>query len=269
MIPHLGPQPGNTFLDALLMLALRHEHWQNAPEAWASGAGESRAQFGRLARHLLTRYPVPVFLDAAWFEGFGPDGQQHQDWFVHVGNGHNLRRATLPLRLTEKAAHHFLYAPPDSSIVAGLRWGQCLALGGDEYLACALAESRLGGILPDEEFWESVTHWLVNNYIGPARMDTAHVGPIVDFLFAQKFGEPTKRGPDLPPTYDDPPEPGLSMKGRTLAALLKRIDEWHEQLAKDAKRPRTVWEPSGIAPLYVQQPDEHKMTNTWIDSGTA
>ena len=256
----LGPQPGNSFLDALLMLALRHEQWQSAPEAWRSSADSPlRAQFGSLSRHLLSRYPVPPFLDTAWFEGFSPEGWQHQDWFIHIGNGQNIRRATLPLRLTEKAAHHFLQAPDDSSIVAALRRGQTLALGGDTYLADAIAASRLGSILPDEAFWQSVIHWLVNN----AQRDTAHVAPIVDFLFAQKFGEPIRPGVGGPLTYHDAPEPGLSMKGRTFAALQRRVEEWHEQLARDARKPRSEWEPCGIAPFHVQEADTHKTLCTW------
>ena len=36
VIPYLGPQPGNTFLDALLMLALRYDEWQNERRSVAS-----------------------------------------------------------------------------------------------------------------------------------------------------------------------------------------------------------------------------------------
>ena len=259
VVPYLGPQPGNTFVDALLMLALRHDHWRNAPETYRKSAVEPRDQFAGLTRHLLARYDVPAFMDAAWFEGFTPEGRQHQDWFNHIGDGHNIRRANMPLRMTEKAAHHFLQAPAEGSIVAALRWGQTIALGGSEYLAQAIADSRLGSILPEEAFWESLIHWFVNQ----PKMDVAQVGPIVDFLWEQRFGEPTRHGLDGPVTYDSAPEPGLSMKGRTLAALLKRVDEWHEQLAKDARRPRTEWQPCGLTPFCLQAVDSQKTLNTW------
>ncbi len=259
VIAYLGPQSGNTFVDALLMLALRHEQWRNMPEACRMEGSHARGQFARMARHLFARYDVPAFMDAGWFEGFTPVSRQHQDWFLHIGNGQNIRRADLPLRLTEKAAHHFLQAPGDGSIVAALRRGQTVALGGSEYLAQAIAESRLGGILPDEAFWESVIQWFVNQ----AQMDVAQVGPIVDYLWEQRFGEPTRHGIDGPVTYDSAPEPGLSMKGRTLTALLKRVAEWHEQLAKDAKRPRTEWQPCGLTPFCVEARDMQKTLNTW------
>jgi hypothetical protein len=59
---YLGPQAGNTFLDALLLLALRYGSWLQPPETWAPPAPDetdSRAQFAGLARHLLARYPRP------------------------------------------------------------------------------------------------------------------------------------------------------------------------------------------------------------------
>lgn len=258
VIPALGPRAGNTFLDALLMLALRSERWLQAPEEWTPDASDARQQFGSLARHLLARYPVPAFLDAAWFEGFSPDGRQHQDWFLHIGSGQNIRRAELPVRLTEKAAHYFLQAPLDGSIVGALRWGQTIALGGDEYLARAIADSRLGEILPDEPFWESVLHFFVNQ----PRMDTSKVGPIVDFIYHRKFGESAFCA-DAPFDFSDAPEPGFSMKGRTLEALLKRVEQWHEQLARDNRKPRTAWEPTGIAAFSCEARDRQKVVNTW------
>jgi hypothetical protein len=258
MIPALGPQPGNTGLDGLLMLAIRHGQWLRQPEEWEPERLGARRQFLALARHLLCRYHVPIFLDAAWFEGFTPDAAQHRNWFVHIGSGQNIRSADVPVRLTKMAAHHFMSAPIDSSIVAALRWGQTLALGGSEYLAQSIAASRLGSILPDEPFWEAVIHFFVNN---PA-MDTSRVGPIVDFIYTHKFGECVGRAPDGTADYDAP-EPDFTMKGRTLVALQRRVDEWHELLAKDAKRPRTVWEPSGVAPLRIEERDRHGTLNTW------
>ena len=260
VLTSLGPQPGNTSLDALLMLALRHDQWTRPVEEWLPEHDDAAAQFASLTRHLLTRYYVPAFMDAAWFEGFTRHGCLHQDWFLHIGGGQNIRRAEIPVRLTERAAHHFLQAPPDFTIVGALRYGQVLGLGGDIYLARAVTESRLGRILPDEEFWTSVLHFFINN---PC-MRLSDIGPIVDYLYCQKFGEgepPAERSP-LP--YEDAPDPGLSMKGRTLAALLRRVEEWHEKLARESKRPRTSWQPSGIAPLHVDQPDRYKVPHSWV-----
>ena len=39
------------------------------------------------------------------------------------------------------------------------------------------------------------------------------------------------------------------MKGRTVEALLKRMEEWHEALARLDRKGRHTWNPSGIPPL--------------------
>ncbi|MCW3053261.1 MAG: hypothetical protein JWN14_2431 [Chthonomonadales bacterium] len=250
-VPYLGPQPGNTFLDSLLMLALRHAGWQQEPELWKPVAGSPRQQFHAFARHLFPGYDVPAFLDTAWFEGFTPHGESHRDWFLHIRSGQNIRSVEVPVVLTSMAAHHFLQAPENDSIVSALRWGQILALGGDASLAHAVAETRLSDILPDEPFWHSVLHFFVNQPdLSPHR-----VGPLVDYIHARKFGETTD--------FNLAPEPGFSMKGRTLPALQKRMEEWHALLAKEAKRPSVSWEPSGIAPFVVTERDPFGATNDW------
>ena len=112
----LGPQAGNTGLDALLHMALRHENWRRAPEEWepVSPFVPARDALGALARHLFARYEVPAFLDVAWLEGFAPHGAAHRNWFVHVGDGHNIRTAPdCPVHLTKMQAHHFSQAPGD------------------------------------------------------------------------------------------------------------------------------------------------------------
>ncbi len=251
----LGPQAGNTGLDALLHLALCHQNWLRPPEEWepASRTLPARDALGALARHLLARYPVPACLNGAWFEGFSTRGGAHRAWFVHVGGGRNIRTAPdCPVHLTKMQAHHFSQAPADFSLIAALRWGQVRGLGGGEPLAQAIGETRLEKILPDEPFWASVIHFFVNN---EARMPASAVGPLVDFIFSQKFGDE--------PDNSDAPELTFSMKGRTLAALQKRVDEWHEQLAKDSRRPRKSWAPTGIVGFHACERDAYGTANEW------
>ncbi len=258
-IASFGPNAGNTSLDALLLFALRQEQWIRNPEDWLPESGDNITQITELAQHLFARYSVPGFMKQAWFEGFSPEGWQHQNWYIHIGQGQNIRRAEIPLPLTEKAAHHFLFAPEQGTITGALRWGQVLALGGSEALASAIIESSLSEILPEEEFWYSVLHFFVNN----PQLPLHWVGPIVDFILAQKFGD-WKATPYDPRIGYDAPEPTFTMKGRTLNALYRRVEEWHEQLARDSKRPRNAWKPCGIAPFQVEEKDEFGAENIWL-----
>jgi hypothetical protein len=259
VIPYLGLQPGNSFPDALLLLAQRHREWIRAPEDWKPESHNARRRFGSLVRHLLAHYDVPAFMDAAWFEGESETAQRHQDWFLYIADGQNIRTAALPIALTKRAAHYFLKAPRDLSIPAALRWAQTRGMGGSAALARALIGSRLAEILPDEPFWTTVVQFFINY----PTLDPAQIGSIVDYLYHQKFASEEIFGPMGRVAHVGPPEPDLTMKGRTPAALLRRVEAWHRQLAQEAKRPPLEWARSGIGELHLlQREDEASETVT-------
>ena len=258
VIALLGPQPGNTFPDALYALACSHRFWLRPVEEWRPDTHNAPRQFSALARHLLARYDVPAFMDIAWFRGDDKTARRQQDWFRHVGTGANIRTAPgLTVHLTKMAAHHFLQAPPGFSIEQAVRWGQVRALGGDEHLVRALIGTRLGDTLGNadtEAFWATVIHFFVNNPL----LDTLYVGPIVDFVHHRKYV-----GDEAAPA-----DPNFSMKGRTAAALRRLVDDWHHDLAREEKRTVLDWAASGIgegtAPFrYVQCEREAGRAPVW------
>ena len=254
VISDLGYNEGNTFLDGLYALARRHADWQRDPEAWQPDTRNAHRQFGSLARHLLTRYAVPSFLDRVWFAGRDAQAQKHQDWFLHIGRGQNIRTANIPFPLTKMAAHQFLLAPEDFSLEAAIRWGQIRALGGSENLVRAVIGTRLGReleTLPDHEFWQSVIHFFVNNPM----LDTDWIQPMVDFIYHRKFMPREETSPDRQLLSLDPIEPTFSMKGRAAGALQLRVEEWHRQLAKETRSSFRQWEPSGIGSYAGFAPD--------------
>ena len=162
VLQNLGPQAGNTGLDALLQFARFHEAWLREPEAWTPETEDARGQVGSLARHLFARYPLPGFLDAAWLSGATEAGEAERQWFVHLGQGGKLEAIRFPLPMTHRAAHHFLLAPEEFTAVAAMRYGQICALGGREALARAVAETFLSELQSDGAFWLSVTQFFVN-----------------------------------------------------------------------------------------------------------
>lgn len=250
VVPHLGPQPGNTFSDALLALARRHAQWLQGPESWRPDTRNARRQFHSLACHLLARYPIPPFMAAAWFEG-SLKAVSYRDWFLHIGTGKNIRTADIPLHLTRMSAHHFLEAPADLPIPAALRWGQVLGLGGDVYLARTVIGSRLGGMMKDEPFWVSFLHFLINNPM----LDPACVGPMVDYIHHVRYDAREIVGEDGTVEVGPPLEPEFTMKGRTVPALWRRVEAWHRELAKEVRKPPVEWEPAGIGGLDLEEAD--------------
>jgi hypothetical protein len=166
----------------------------------------------------------------------------------------------VPLHLTKRAAHLFLQAPKDLPIEAALRWAQAQALGGDDILARALLATRLAELQNDEAFWQSVIFFFINNPM----LDFARIGAIVDYIHQRRFVPSEVLGPDGEVTGMAVPEPDFSMKGRTGIALLRRVEEWHRDLARETKRPPIEWAASGIGGLTHSFRDSAaKLDITW------
>ncbi len=237
---------------ALLALSAHRRDWLRTPDAWESSEGIAQQQFGSLVRHLVARYDVPRFLDTAWTEGLTPDGVQYQGWFKHVAAGRNPRTARgLPIPMTKRMAHHFLRAPDDFGILAAIRLGQVISLGGDEVMARSLLGTRLGTDFREHEFWTSVVRWFISH----PELSPADHGPIIDFLHEQKFVpsvlNPASRLTGQPrQSLLVAPQPNLTMKGRTPDAMLRSVEQWHRRLASQPMTYRE-WKPSGIVPLVV------------------
>ena len=250
-----GRCAGNTFVEALVAIAAYAPKWQRPLEAWKPRSHNAHRQFASLIRHLFALYEVPSFLDTAWFEGRDERGVQARKWFVHVAKGQNVRHCDLPIALSKKMAHHFMRAPSDVSIAEALRWAQVSGLGGDERLARAVIGTRLAENFSDDEFWTSVIRWLIANPM----LDLVHIGPIVDYLHAQKFVAP--EGVDPQGRRHQPPQPNLSMKGRSPDALLRQVDQWHRDLARQSNIRSREWHPQPFAEFEFVEGDV--AANNW------
>jgi hypothetical protein len=220
-------------------LALHCKDWRRAPEEWRPPNDNPIPLFSSLAHHLLADYPVPPVMLSSWFLAQSPEARRHQNWFKHLGLGGSLRTAGLPIRLTRRMAHEFLQAPSGLPVDYALRWAQILGLGGTDALAHALASTRLGRDFHADDFWVTVIHFFINNP-GFGERD---IVAIVDYLADQKFA--TRRV-----TIDDdvdvdlgPPQPDLTMKGRTPVSLLRQVARWREERADPSKirRERLIW----------------------------
>jgi hypothetical protein len=213
---HPSDRPGDNrqlFNIGLLDLALHHADWLRPVETWCPAAQNPWPLLSSLAQHLLALYPVPGFMTSVWLER--PPGQKlpQHEWYKHLGRGENIRTAQLPLRLTKAMAHWFMQAPHHYTAVAALRWGQVRGLGGSKALARAVAGTRLGKVLENEDFWESVAQFFVNH----PKLDLAQVGPVVDFLQHQRFEWKQGQRPDGGLAMLPPPRPDYEGSLRAIA----------------------------------------------------
>jgi hypothetical protein len=250
----LTDQGASHFANALLALSAHRNDWVRPLEGWRARSHNARRQFQALVRHLIARYDVPAFMDAAWLEGLTPEGVRHQGWYKHIGSGQNIRTANdLPVALTKKQAHHFLGTPDDLDIVSGFRRALIIDLGGDERLVRSILGTRIGTTFTDEGFWDSVIRWLIAH---PTLHPINH-GPIIDFLYNQKF-VPSVPNPNVDESEQAPlvpPQPHLSMKGRTPQSLRRAVADWHRDLAERQATATAVtsWGPAGFAPFIHKE----------------
>lgn len=212
--------------------------WIRPLAEWSPQTHNRDRQFSSLARHLYARYDVPPFMDSTWTEG----DDLEQDWFRHIGGGGNIRTAEgLPLPLTRKMAHYFLEAPDGYRVLSAFRWGQVMALGGDPPVADSLLGTRVVEHFDDDPFWLSFLRFLVRNPM----LDPVHVGPIVDYIWHQRF-EPQLAVADGDGGDQRPPQPNFSMGGRTAASMLQAVENWHRLLGRAIPGGRLKWKKSTI-----------------------
>jgi hypothetical protein len=245
-----GRQP-HLYLEGLIKLHERKGLWLRDPLVWRPTSHNSARQFSSLARHLLAKFDVPVFLDSAWFRS-GAGAHRFRDWFVHIARGLNIRTAKTPYPMTKMIAHHFVHAPDDATIEGALMLADIKALGGTQRVATALGGTRLGQrIERDPErraFWLSVYRFFIANPM----LDLRHAGPIVDFLAFQKFEtQEVLVGPgrvEMRP----PPQPNLTMARRTVESLLRQVEAWHGELRTVRANDTRFWRASGVAGFAMQ-----------------
>ena len=242
---------------ACVALATTKHLWLRDVFIWEPESHNINRQFSSLARHLFAKYEVPAFLNEAWLQG----SPVQQSWFVHIGAGENIRTARkLPVFLTKKMAHHFMQAPATLSINATFRFAQVKALGGPVELSQALNETRLVRSFKDDEFWLSVIRFFIDNPM----LDYAHVNPIVDYIWNEKYtplvefiarGEAREIGPA---------QPNFTMRGRTPDTLLRNVAAWHRQLGAEARSENLQWQRSVYCDFKFEEGDDYESNmKTW------
>lgn len=251
-------------LHGLAAVAHHHRRWIREPESWTAavqhdGHPQGIDQFGALARHVLARYDVPPFMDEVWFAPRSGEALQRQEWFIHLGSGGTVRDLDMPIHLTRRMAHSFMQGRNRDSIDHNLRWAQVLGVGGDQQMARTILTTRLGRHLEHDAFWSTVVLFLAAN----AMIDPAQVGPVVDYLHNMRFA--SRRlvrdggGVDEAP----PPQPNLSMKGRSVAKLLRQVEEWHGHLTRAENVLFQSWQPCGLRPFALEDETEELGKVRW------
>ena len=238
----------NLVISGLSQLARCHRHWIRPPEAWRPSSRKPQSQFADLAAHLFARYPIPPCLNAGWFDDDAEEAAIQQGWYLHIGAGQNIRTAEdLPFRPTRRAAHLFMtsydrvsHSPP----LAVLRHAQICAFDMDanRKVLWDLAHNEYLRGRQHGDFWTTVIQFLLNNPM----LERSYIGPVIDYIHHVKYEPRRLPQPDGSVRVAPPKHPNFSVKSRSMAKLVREVDEWHRELSEEEYECGETWEPAGF-----------------------
>lgn len=221
-----GRHPG---VEALLHLSrFRSSHVRDLA-AWEGAALSWRPAVTSLAHHLICRYEVPAFLSSAWYAA-DPAAERKRRWYVAHSGGVSFRSLNLPMVMTRKMEHIFLSSADHLPIEYAMRKAELSALGVPAAFAREILATRLAIDLRHSEFWRTLWHFLIAN---AGDVDPTQIGPMIDFIQTVRHERITAMTRDGTVELD-PPQPGFSMKGRTIQSMLRQVHAWHCNLGESA-----------------------------------
>jgi len=232
----------------LIKIHDRKALWLRSLDAWKPKSKNRDRKFGELTHHLFDQFgDVPQFMERVWLRNDRPSWR-YRDWYVHLGRGHNLRTAKSPVPITKKIAHEFLSAPEHYVAEQAVRWGQMRALGASVQATDALVATRIGRSFENETFWITVIRFFADNPM----LDPRQIGPIVDYLQNQRYQPIEIQEAPGQWRQEPPPQPGLTMRGRTVATLLRQVEDWHVSLGRLKDLPEGEYEMSNFSGFSME-----------------
>jgi hypothetical protein len=165
------------------------------------------------ARHLFALYPVPATLERIWIDDTGLSPEEvrlRRQWYVTAARGGSLYKAGASTWLTRKEVHAFLNPSPGLSFHEAFWEAVARSYATDAAMALRIARSKIARVPRGEiDFWRSVVRFFCAN---PAPLET--IDDLCDYL-AECLRQ----------------DPHYSLDGRTLPALIRRMHEWHRDIA--------------------------------------
>lgn len=226
-------------VDALRSYGLR------APEDWRCRI-KSRLEDRRfidLLRFTFARFRVVPHLERVWIDEIEDDFVDRIDlphwqamrrpgapdlrrWYLAAAQGGSLYKQEARLYLSKQETHHFLTVPPEVASTRQAFWyAVARAQVDDVEVARKVARCKVANYSIVSTWWKEVARFFARNPCPIAEMDD-----LVDFLLAAKQEDPD-----------------FTLKGRTLAALERKMADWHHALRRNQAIRGGVWAGSSLS----------------------
>jgi hypothetical protein len=223
-----------------------------APEDWRCRikTRDQDKRFIDLVRFAFGRYRVATHLENAWISYFTDDfvdrvtpmpearpNRTMQRWYLVVAQGGSLYKQYASPYLTKLETHHFLSAPEQVTTSQEALWYAVACAHGDRPdVARAISRSNLQAYSIASTWWKEVARFFAHEPI------TSHeMHDLIDFLRVAKTENPA-----------------FSLKGRSLASLQRRMEEWHRALRKSNEIGGGVWAGSLLPDVEYETGSEDK-----------
>jgi PcfJ-like protein len=243
--------PYRAKIDAYRAFALRR------PEDWRCRL-KSRSQERRfldLVRFVFAKYPAPAHLERIWIQDIEDDFLDDVHPRVRVGIGHraaarpdllrwhlvatqggSLHREHAHPYLSKLETHHFLDAPDELGTERAFWYAVARAQSENTSVALKVAQSKLSDYSVASSFWREVARFFARHPTTVAEMND-----LIDFIRAAR-------------AEDD----GFALKGRTLPALRRRMEDWHRALRKQQAICGGAWTGSALPDVEYRAGSEER-----------
>jgi hypothetical protein len=212
-------------------------------------------RFLDLVRFSFARYRVPPHLEEAWIAGIDDDfvdriiapvpagtrragAPDLRRWYLVAAQGGSLYKQEAHPWLSKQECHHFLTAPDEVGTLRQAMWYAVARAQSDgKDAALKVARSKIAGYSIASTWWKEVARFFARN------PTTIHeIGDLVDFLFVAKQEDAA-----------------FTLKGRTLATLRRRMEDWHRALRKSQSIGGGAWAGSPLPDVeYPTGKDHHR-----------
>jgi len=206
-----------------------------APEDWRCRikSRDEDKRFIDLVRFAFGRYRVVAHLENAWIDYFAddfvdrvtplPDDQANRTmlrWYLAAAQGGSLYKQHASPYLTKLETHHFLTTPKEVTTSRQALWYAVARAQSDHAgMPLAISRSYLLTYSIASTWWKEVARFFARE---PTARHQMH--DLIDYLRVAKTENPA-----------------FSLKGRSLASLQRRMEEWHRALRTSNEIGGGVW----------------------------